>query len=169
MFFMKARMDNGKGREVAGGKMENIKLSGVKSSSDTISCVAKPEGNSVKGNFIAGIDIGRKLLKKMAESDRIKRLMIFNKEAVKKKVIREKGRKTSLKGLFSTNKKLVMYYKGNEYKAQLLKSGILKMGRKHFTSLSGAAVDIAGHARDGWTNWMFRDIDGKLKYMDELR
>lgn len=131
--------------------------------------IAEPSGNKVKGNFIAGRDIGKKLLKKMEESDRLKRELIFNKQAVKKKAIKDSAGRTSLKGIFNTNKKLVMYYKGKQYKAQLLKNGTVKMGRETFGSLSGAAVKIAGHARDGWTNWMFKDKDGKLKYMDELR
>jgi len=57
---------------------------------------------------------------------------------------------------------------GKEVEAQVLKSGVIVMNEKEYTSPSAAATKAAGVATDGWRFWKFNK-DGERVTLDTLR
>lgn len=51
-------------------------------------------------------------------------------------------------------------YRGQTYKASLLKDGSIKLDGKRYPSLSAAAVAIVGRNMNGWWFWKARNRDG---------
>lgn len=73
--------------------------------------------------------------------------------------------------------KIYATYKGKEYAAQVLTSGIIKMDEKEYTSPSAAGRAIMGNNDkgkplqvDGWAFWKYNDdATGKRVPLDKLR
>jgi len=61
-------------------------------------------------------------------------------------------------------------YKGKDYKAKVLPSGSVKYNGKLYRTPTGAAmVIISRGAINGWNFWKYKNKEGKLVKIEELR
>ena len=81
------------------------------------------------------------------------------------------GHPATLAGLVKYPRSLYRTYKGREIKAILTPRGIIKLGKKRFTSPTAAAkavIDRKG-AVNGWKFWYIKDKDGEWVRLSEYR
>ena len=72
-------------------------------------------------------------------------------------------------GLIQTPLELEGHSKGESYWAQVESDGTMVWHGRPYNAPSSAASVAVGYSEDGWRFWQFRDQDGQLKYLDELR
>jgi hypothetical protein len=98
-------------------------------------------------------------------------------EEMNKKTRKPKGegRKPTLAAFVDSPFKIYMNHDGKEREAQVLSSGIIRLGEKEFTSPSSAAQAILGKnakgkplQADGWRAWRFNK-DGERVELNVLR
>ncbi len=136
--------------------------------------IANPKGNKQSGNFIKSQNL-KPILKKQVSTAWKKELEeLFgggNEEAVieTRPVVRIKGRKPVLAGLFIKRTEIRMKYKGKIYKASIRKDGSILYAGKLYTSPSLAGSAIKKRATNGWTNWKYEQAPGYWVLLDNLR
>jgi hypothetical protein len=75
-----------------------------------------------------------------------------------------------LQGYFPEGKVIHANYKGKEYKAWVSKNGRIQFNNNFYDSLSTAGNAIIDKgAVDGWYFWKYKDKNGNLKPIAELR
>jgi hypothetical protein len=77
-----------------------------------------------------------------------------------------------LKGSFRAYQRIYCSYKGEKYRAKVLPSGVIKMipSGKLFNSPSLAGIAITKkRTMNGWRFWKYKDKNGELVYIDQLR
>ncbi len=76
----------------------------------------------------------------------------------------------SLKGFVDKRTPLYKSYKGNEYKAYLLPSGVISLAGKKYHSPTAAAKAVTGYTSiNGWKFWYIKNEDGEWVRMADLR
>ena len=75
-----------------------------------------------------------------------------------------------LKGMMRHYQPVYATYKGQHYKANVLKSGYLKLNGKLYDtpSAAGKAIITKG-AVNGWNFWKYKDKSGELRRIADLR
>ena len=102
------------------------------------------------------------------------------KKKAKKKSKREKTTKGDtprttkkvrpLKGMFPTGKLIYAAYKGKNYKAWVYSSGTIKYAKQLYNSPSLAGIAVTKKKTiNGWKFWKYKDKNGNLVYIDQLR
>jgi hypothetical protein len=94
------------------------------------------------------------------------------KEGVQRTVKKTKAGKAEkpLKGLFKHYQPIYATYKGKKYKANVFKSGQIKLNGKLYDTPSGAARSIVDRGTvNGWKFWKCKDGDGNLVAVQALR
>lgn len=89
----------------------------------------------------------------------------------KAKLIKEKklkGRKPTLAPFVDGPFKLYASYKGKEYTAQVLSSGMIVFEEKEHASPSHVGKLVCGVAVNGWVFWSFNKNDKRVP-LDEIR
>jgi len=138
--------------------------------------IAYPEGNSQKGKLKNSknlLPVLRRQVKQKIQQefqDIFDEIYGHKEKKIKTKIKREGER--PLKGLLRDYQRIYASYKGQKYKAKVLPNGIIKMipSGQLFDSPSAAGTAIIEKgAVDGWYFWKYKDKDGNLKYIQELR
>jgi hypothetical protein len=143
--------------------------------------IAYPTGNNIKGklkrsaNFLpvlkrnmkrAALDEVQNIFKafEQAKTDGVKRPKVSHIRKLNGKL------EQPCKGLFNKVKRLYAYYKENEYKAYLFKSGRIKFDGKFYDSpsMAGCAV-TGGKTMNGWTFWKATNEEGEMVKLSEFR
>ncbi len=136
--------------------------------------IAYPKGNKVRGKLKQSKDL-RPLLKRRLKDEWVKQLdgIIGNRNRLAGKIKKRKIKKTDkrpLQGYFPEGKVLYANYKGKEYKAWVSKNGRIQFNNNFYDSLSTAGNAIIDRgAVDGWYFWKYKDKNGNLKPIAELR
>jgi len=144
--------------------------------------IAEPKGNRVRGRLGRSKNLVRKLgaaIKERQREERIGMLGDGKGKATRKKV--KKGRKRArkaakgarpLKGYFPKGKMIYTSYKGKDYKAWVYGGGTIKIipSGKLFNSPSMAGISVTKKkTMNGWRFWKYKDKNGELIYIDQLR
>jgi hypothetical protein len=131
--------------------------------------IANPSGNNAKPKGSSS-GVLQKELERMVkrEQDKERKEMFGGKTGAKKKKALPKVSK-SLVGLVPRKTALYRTYKGKEYNATLLSSGIIKVGAKKFTSPSAAAKSITKRSANGWAFWYIRDSNGDWVKLNDYK
>ena len=136
--------------------------------------IAYPKGNSVKGKLNHSNDL-RPLLKSKLKAQWEKQYgdiigSVKKKEALKKAIVKVGKDQRSMKGLFKGGKVIYVNYNGKDYKAWVYRNGRIKFNGELFDSPSTAGASIKkGKSTNGWRFWKYKDENGKLVYIDNLR
>jgi len=141
--------------------------------------IAEPRGNQQRGRLGGSKNLVRKLDAAIKERQKEERIVMLGdgkgkaaRKKVKKRRKKAKGKKGErpLRGLLRDWQRIYATYKGKDYKAKVLHSGSIKFGGKLYRTPTGAANAIIKRgAVDGWYFWKYKDKNGKLVYIDQLR
>jgi hypothetical protein len=137
--------------------------------------ISYPKGNSVKGNLRQSNDLRPVLKSKMREQwERQFNDIIGGRRIKPAKITSRKIHLDTtdlpLKGLLRHYQPIYATYKGRDYKANVLKSGKIKLNGKIYLSPSGAAKSIIDKgAVNGWSFWKYKDKNGDLKSLKLLK
>jgi hypothetical protein len=139
--------------------------------------IAYPKGNKVRGKLKQSKDL-RPLLKRKLKDEWIKQLggIIGDKVRPFGRIRKEKKGKIKgkserpLRGYFPEGKVIYANYKGKAYKAWVSTSGRIRVNGKHFNNPSLAGLEITKkRTMNGWRFWKYKDKNGELVYIDQLR
>ncbi|MHC4394688.1 MAG: restriction system modified-DNA reader domain-containing protein [Planctomycetota bacterium] len=137
--------------------------------------IAYPKGNRVKGKLSRAKNL-RPSLKRRLKAEWVRQIDGIiggkKKEAVKRKVKKTKAGKAErpLKGLFRHYQAIYATYKGEQYKANVFKSGQIKLNGKLYDTPSGAGKAVINKgAVNGWHFWKYKDKSGELVQIVKLR
>ncbi len=139
--------------------------------------IAYPAGNTIKGKLKNSKNLLPILRKRVANKSREEIETIFEgtssfeKKSKKKEKTKRKGERP-LKGLLRGYQRIYCSYKGKNYKAKVLPSGVIKMvpSGQLFDSPSMAGISVTKKkTMNGWRFWKYKDKDGELVYIDQLR
>lgn len=131
--------------------------------------IANPKGNRIvpKGRGSSELLRDLKMMVKKRQQEEFEEM--FAKTGRQKRISRSPVRR-NLKGLVSKRTPLYRTYKGREYKAYLLPSGIIKFRGKKFTTPSAAAkIVVQRRTVDGWRFWYTKDSNGDWVKLSDLR
>jgi hypothetical protein len=136
--------------------------------------IAAPQGNRQKGQFKNSQDLRPIFRKAVSVHDKQNMLEMLNMKAKNKMDFQnlaesENGRKPVLAGYFPNGGKLRFWYKDKIFSARVKKSGIIKFGKKLYTSPSLAATAITSRPMNGWQCWRYERAPGDLVSLDHLR
>jgi hypothetical protein len=133
--------------------------------------IAKPEGNKHLGKFVQCQDLHRSFRHdyKADAEEKFGRLVGHEKvgKARHAKPVDEGG--PVLGSVIKKGLALRARYKRREYKARVLKSGLIKFQGKTFKSPSGAGFAVRGKSTDGWQFWRYERAPGDWVPLNELR
>jgi hypothetical protein len=134
--------------------------------------IVSPEGNRVGGKLAGAKDIGRQLNTMMSDSDANKRARLIGGTVARRR------RKTTLSavrgslglaGLLERRMSLIGHYKGEKYRASILKSGRIRYKGRLFNSPTSAAKAIVGRIVNGWKFWTYQKTRGEWVPLGEFR
>jgi hypothetical protein len=91
------------------------------------------------------------------------------KATKKAKRVRTRRVQPSLKGLIRAGKRIYATYKGKDYKAVVYGSGKIKLEGEFYETPTAAAKAIVGRAINGWRFWKYKDGEGNLVRLRNLR
>ncbi len=138
--------------------------------------IAYPKGNSVKGKLSRAKNLRPSLKRGLkAEWERQIDGIIGGKAKKKSKrsgAGKSKSKDRPLKGLLKGYQRIYRTYKGKDYKAKVLPSGIIELipSKKRFDSPSLAGMAVTKRKTiNGWKLWKYKDKNGELVYIDQLR
>jgi len=136
--------------------------------------IAYPKGNIIRGKLKQSKDL-RPLLKRKLKDEWVKQLdgiignRIGHASKIKKGKIKKSDKRT-LQGYFPEGKVIYANYKGKEYKAWVYSNGRIKVKGELFDSPSLAGLAITKKkTMNGWRFWKYKDKNGELVYIDQLR
>jgi hypothetical protein len=136
--------------------------------------IADPEGNRVRGKLDRSKSLARELnaaIKREQDEERDK--LFGRKKSGKAKGA--KARKVSddrsrpLSGLLRHGQGIYAEYKGKKYHAVVYSSGNIRFNGKIYDSPSGAGLAIRKKSTNGWAFWKYKDENGNLRWLREVR
>ena len=139
--------------------------------------IAEPRGNKQRGRLGGSKNLVRKLdaaIKERQKEERIGMLRGGKRKAMRKKVKKRrkkaKGVERPLKGYFPGGKMIYAKYKGKEYKAWVRTNGGIRFKGQTYDSPSMAGISVTKKkTMNGWRFWKYKDKNGELVYIDQLR
>ncbi len=147
----------------------------IKEFESVILRIAYPKGNSVRGKLSRAKNL-RPSLKRRLKAEWVRQVDGIiggrNKSGVQRIVKKRRESKVErpLQGLFRHYQPIYATYKGKEYKANVFKSGQIKLNGKLYDTPSGAGkAVIEKGAVNGWHFWKYKDKSGKLVHIVKLR
>jgi RAMA domain-containing protein len=134
--------------------------------------IADPDGNRVQGRLRGAKDLGRTLSNLMSDSDANRRARLiggrFARRRRRANLSAVEG-SLGLSGLLDRRMRLIATYKGQEYRASLLKTGRIRYDGKLYDSPSLAAKAIVGRPVSGWRFWRYRKGRANWVRLEEIR
>lgn len=147
----------------------------IKEFESVILRVAYPKGNLVKGKLGRAKNL-RPSLKRLLKEELVRQVdgIIGGKKKTKvKRAVKkvESGEaERPLNGYFKGGKVLYVSYKGKDYKAWVYGNGKIKYNGKFYDSPSMAGIAVNKKKTiNGWKFWKYKDKNGELVYIDQLR
>ncbi len=141
--------------------------------------IAEPRGNKQRGRLGGSKNLVRKLDAAIKERQKEERRGMLGdgkgkaaRKKVKKRRKKAKGKKEErpLKGFFPGGKRIYATYKGKDYKAWVYGGGSIRLNGKLYASPSMAGISVTKKKTiNGWKFWKYKDKNGKLVYIDQLR
>ena len=131
-----------------------------------------PSGNKTKGKFSESENLRNTLnrLMKDRDADRRARLMGGHVARRRRRTKTQKGKGTrQLAGVVDRRMSLRAWYKGEEYKAGLLKDGSIGFKKTRYDSPTAAARAAIGRNCNGWAFWHYRNHKGEWVELRDLR
>jgi hypothetical protein len=135
-----------------------------------------PKGNRQLGKFKGAEDLRNRLRRdaKKQVSDELEELFprrLVSRRKVPKQRIAQAKKGAVLAKYIRRPSRLRAEYKGETYKARVLRNGSIQVGGKRFNSPSMAAYEVIGRARaiNGWWFWRFERAPGDWVRLKELR
>ncbi len=125
--------------------------------------IANPKGNRAVPKGAASSALPKKLksMVKQKQKEELDEMFGVSTAAREERAGKRPPKHRKLEGLVSRSTPLYKTFKGKEYRATLTSSGIIKMGKRRFTSPSGAAKAIVRRPTvNGWRFWYIKDLDG---------
>ena len=131
-----------------------------------------PPGNRKKGRLTGAKNLKQSLMREMKDSQRLHEAEMLGGQIAKRK--RKKAAKGSvgskaLSSLAGRRRGLRGWYKDQEYKAVLLKSGKIRFDRETYTSPQASAFAALGVRRNGWQFWHYLDKNKEWAQLRELK
>lgn len=128
--------------------------------------ITKPIGNRVKGGFAKSENLlrafGREIRQMaMREIDAVlgrKRLRVRIRGGARKHGLRDKP---ELGGVIRRAMSLRGRYKGEDFRARVLKNGTVRFGKKRYNTLRAAATAARGRPTSGWSFWRMKNARGE--------
>ncbi len=137
--------------------------------------IADPKGNRIRGKLGSSKNL-RRLLKRKLKQEWEKQVIDIIGGRVKIKSAGQTKRKLAIKkdrplrGIFKGGKVLYAQYKGKEYKAWLKANGGIRLNGTVYNSPSSAGdAIIKKGAVNGWNFWKYKDKNGNLIAIKNLR
>ena len=138
--------------------------------------IADSTGNYAKGKLKGSKDL-RRSLKALLRKDFKEFIddLLGGGEPARKKGKRRKAKgrgERPLKGYFPKGKMIYTSYKGKDYKAWVYGGGTIKIipSGELFNSPSMAGISVTKKkTMNGWRFWKYKDKNGELVYIDQLR
>ncbi len=134
--------------------------------------IVSPEGNRTKGKLKGATNLSRELARDLRHKHKMELHFLTGKKHTHpgKMETHLKENQTDLVKLGIRSLKISGKYKGKSYKAIINKDGWICLGRKKFSSLSSAAIEITGRPTNGWSFWRVLNPDSKKwQQIDKLR
>ncbi len=134
--------------------------------------IVKPAGNKVKGKFAKCEDIRKKFARDVRQRQRDEFKSLLGKGSVEegsKKDVKE-SRKPVMANYANGPIKLRAFFKGRTLTARVRRDGLIRFGKKVFTSPSLAAAGACKRRTcNGWTFWRYERAPGDWVKLNELR
>jgi hypothetical protein len=136
--------------------------------------IVNPPGNRTSGKFSDSVALKRVLNREIAEADADRRARLLGgvvaKRRLRAKTKKDKKGTRALSGVVDKRLQLRAWYQGYEYKAALLKNGLISYDGRRFETPTAAAKFASKQARvNGWRFWHYRNADGKWVALSEIR
>jgi hypothetical protein len=138
--------------------------------------IAQPKGNRQLGRFPGAEDLRRKLLREARRQANEELAEWFPRKLGQTNKGRKKRQKSDsrlpvLAGIAFRSRRLRGVSRGKLKRAQILKSGAIRVSKKRFNSPSMAAYEATGRrgAVNGWNFWRFERAPGDWVQLKELR
>ncbi len=145
--------------------------------------IADPTGNYMKGRLKGSRNLRPTLKRIMTEDSRriIKEILGQADKPVKRTKAKPKAKRKTRKpqspkterplyGLFPKGKVLYCSYKGKEYKAWVCTNARIRVNGQYYDSPSVAGIAVTKKKTiNGWKFWKYKDENGELVYIDQLR
>ena len=141
--------------------------------------IADPTGNYIKGKLKGSRNLRPTLKRIMTEDSRrvIGEILGQTDKPVKRTKAKTRRKKRGkgdrpLKGFLRGWQRIYATYKGKDYKAKVLPNGVIELmpSKKRFDSPSLAGIAVTKKKTlNGWKFWKYKDKDGQLVYIDQLR
>ena len=125
--------------------------------------IANPKGNRSIPRGRASSAMVKRLKSMVREKQKEEFEELFGiRKAMQKGTTRQVSQvRKRLNGLVPKRTRLYRTYKGKEYKATLTPTGLIKLGKRRFTSPTAAAMAIVDRSSvNGWTFWYIKDSNG---------
>jgi hypothetical protein len=138
--------------------------------------IADPTGNYMKGKLKSSKDLRPELKLLLTEdSKRLIEDILGGKKAARKRVKKAKKKSKSqgdlpLKALLRNGQGIYARYKGKDYHAVVYSSGLIRFEGQTYETPTGAAMAVIDKgAVNGWNFWKYRDENGELVPLTNLR
>jgi hypothetical protein len=140
--------------------------------------IADPKGNIQKGRLRGSLNLKPELDKQIDKRQREERFKLLGRKSSGKQKVRPKRKsKTTkaerpLKGLLRGRQRIYATYKGKDYKAKVRPNGEIEMipgGQLYDTPSAAAKAIVDRRTVNGWKFWKYKDKNGELVYIDQLR
>ncbi len=141
--------------------------------------VAKPKGNGHSGKFKDAENMLPELNRTVDELYFEHKYKMFPQGTkTKKKQTTVTAKRTNvkaerpLKGLLNKYQRIYCTYNGKDHRAKVLPNGVVELipSKKRFDSPSMAGIAVIKKKTiNGWKLWKYKDKNGKLVYIDQLR
>jgi Restriction Enzyme Adenine Methylase Associated/GIY-YIG catalytic domain len=139
--------------------------------------ISYPKGNAIKGKLIQSRDLRPILKSKMREQweKQFNDIIGGRKTKPDKKTVRKITNHKAdrpLKGLLKNYQRIYCQCRGQRFKAKVLPSGIIELvpGKERFNSPSLAGIAVTKKKTiNGWKFWKYKDQNGNLLFIDQLR
>ncbi len=141
--------------------------------------VLRPQGNRQIGRLAGSEDLRRLLRMNLKDryrqeldelmGERVTAARTSRSPSKEGRRSRQDHRDRALAGFVSRATTLKAWYKGYEYSARLLKTGVVRYGGKSYDSPSAAAKAIQKRPVNGWWFWQMQQKSGEWTRLKDLR
>jgi hypothetical protein len=136
--------------------------------------IVRPKGNVQVGKFGKAENLRRAFARRVREDARVRLNELLGRSKVVKKprAIGRLGKRQAALAVYTTRPmRLRGRYRGKTVKARVLRSGLISVKGRRFTSpsLAARAACSGRHAVNGWSFWKYERAPGDWVRLSELR
>ena len=133
--------------------------------------IARPSGNRQIGKLTGSGNLRAELKRELRAHHRQREERLLGTGSRPRRSVKNKGRRAArpLAGLVDRAVPLWGSKNGREYKARLLKNGLIRFNGNDYTTPTAAGRAASRRSVNGWTFWWFRNHTGEWQQLDTLR